>query len=142
MESNHCHFHVKEIRYHYANETGGYIYFNWHNHSNLCPCQESNLTPSIKSRLPTPVCYKGYFSRVDRSRTYHLSRPRRASHPENTTRIIVNLGGIEPPLFESKSNVITVIPQVNVEEGMGFEPIHRLRQPAFKTVSVTQNLSD
>jgi hypothetical protein len=47
--------------------------------------------------------------------------------------LFVGLGRIELPLFESKSNVITIIPQTSFAEETGFEPATRFRATLFKS---------
>ena len=58
-------FRVKEIRSRYAIEAKcmflNFLLINIQTKYILYPRQELNLTPLVKSQLPTPVCYEGEF---------------------------------------------------------------------------------
>ncbi len=62
-ESNPRPFRVKEIRSRYAIEAKcmflNFLLINIQTKYILYPRQELNLTPLVKSQLPTPVCYEG-----------------------------------------------------------------------------------
>ena len=127
-ESNPRHFRVKEIRSHYAIEAKcmflNFLLINIQTKYILYPRQELNLTPLVKSQLPTPVCYEGEFgghrfiiySWVSTEPVWGDSRIRthvtdfadlRLSHSA-ISPFFVGIRGFEPLLKQSKCFVLTV----------------------------------
>ena len=111
IESNYRHLHVKQIRYHYANEAGRLRFLQNVVEVN-CVCTPGGPRthyPRVKSPVPVHMSFEGNLSdRQDSNLRALASKASEINRTPLLPEIIVGLLGFEPRLKQSKCFVLTV----------------------------------